>query len=255
VALKKKYSLRGVFFADDEPTWDKDWMARFSKELIQRQVKVKWICPSRVDTLDRDVLKLMKLAGCVGIGFGVETGSQKMLNYYRKGTKVEQVHQIFEMCREEGIIARANIMIGGPYETLEDVQQTISLIEQVKPDLIALSVTTPIVGTDMFQDAEDEDLLRKVDLSGYNRFDISTMRRTISDQEISEQIKIVVSKYRRTLLLELLHPIRLLQRRHLLSALLMHWVTMISNPRIILRDISYYLNYQNKERSIIEHTT
>lgn len=255
VHLQDTYKLRGLLFVDDEPTWNNEWMLDFCEEMINRQVKIKWICASRVDTIDQNVIRMMKRAECIGIIFGVETGSQKILNYFRKGTKVEQVRRVFDMCVDEGIIARANIMIGAPNETLEDVQQTISMIENVKPDLIAISVTTPIVGTDLFTVAKNENLLNEIDMSGYNRLNISTMQRTLSDQEIKELIKAAVSTYRKTLIKELLHPSRFIKRRYFLSAILMHWLTMVTNPPGMIRDISYYLNYQNKEKSILEHTT
>jgi len=245
--LKAKYKIRGLSFADDEPTWNREWMIEFCEEMIRRQVKVRWICPSRVDTVDREALKLMRRAGCIQVGFGVETGSQRILDYYRKGTRVEQVPKAFEMCREAGIITRANIMVGAPDETAEDVQETITLIQEVKPDLVATSVTTPIVGSDLFSFAQENQLLRKVPLSAYNRFDIATMKRHLSDEEIRRFIQKIVRVYWRSILMDLATPLGLIRRKPLLHNVLMHWITMISNPVVLARDVLYHLRYARKE--------
>ena len=248
VFLKDRYKVKGLFFADDEPTWAKEWMMAFCEEIKRRKVKIKWICPSRVDTIDREMLTAMKEAGCIQIGFGVESGSRRVLRYYRKGVKPEQIAPVFAMCNQIGIIARANIMIGAPSETGEDVQDTIRLIERIKPDLIAISVTTPIVGTDLFFDAKEKNLLRIESLSGYNRFDIGTMKRELSDLEIKHWIKRMVRTYRREIMKIILNPISLYRRRHLFYHVFVHWFTMLQNPLGLIKDISYYLNYANKER-------
>ncbi|MGB2897144.1 MAG: radical SAM protein, partial [Anaerolineales bacterium] len=246
--LKHQYGIRGLFFADDEPTWNKEWMEAFSQEMIDRKVNIRWICPSRVDTVDLDMLQIMKRAGCIQVGFGVETGSQRVMNYYRKGTRVEQVVHAFELCRQVGIIARANIMIGAPEETAQDVQETIRLIKEIKPDLIAVSVTTPIVGTDLYHHAKLTGLLRKASLSDYDRFYIGTMKRTLSDDEIRGYIREIVAAYRTQIIQDLRNLQGLSRRKHLLIHSALHWITMLANPRMLLHDIIYYLRYDRKEK-------
>jgi len=248
ILLRDKYGAKGFFFADDEPTLDKNWMLALCGEINRRELKVMWICPSRVDTVDLEMLNAMRKAGCIQVGFGVESGSQKILNYYRKGVKVEQIAPAFRMCNQVGVVARANIMIGAPLETEEDVWETIRLLGRIRPDLIAVSVTTPIVGTDLFVDAREKNLLRKNSLSGYNRFDIGTMKRALSDLEIKRMIREIVRVYRRGIMKVILNPINLYRRKHLFYYILVHWFTMIRNPQVLIEDVSYYLNYANKER-------
>ncbi len=246
--LKDQYRIRGLFFADDEPTWNKDWMMAFSQEMIERKVNVRWICPSRVDTIDLDMLKMMRRAGCIQVGFGVETGSQRVMNYYRKGTRIEQVINAFDLCRQAGIIARANFMIGAPEETTEDVEETIQLLKSIKPDLIVTSVTTPIVGTDLFHHAKVTGLLRKASLSDYDRFYIGTMKRILSDDEIREAIQEIVAAYRAQIFADLVNLRGLARRKQLLIHTALHWITMLTNPIMLFRDVSYYLRYDRKEK-------
>ena len=248
VHLKEKYSLKGLFFADDEPTWGKKWMLELCEEICKRQVEIAWICASRVDTVDLELLSAMKRAGCIGVGFGVESGSQKVLNYYRKGVRVAQIAPAFELCEQVGIVARANIMIGAPFETKQDVQETIQMLEKVRPDLIAISATTPTVGTDLFADASEKHLLRKESLSGYDRLNIDTMKRELSDLEIKQMIGDIVRVYKRGIMKIVINPLDLYRRKHFFYHVFMHWFTMIRNPSVLMKDISYYLNYAKKER-------
>jgi len=229
IALKNEYHLKGIYFADDEPTWEREWMLELCEEIVRRKVEIAWICASRVDTVDLELLRTMKKAGCIQIGFGVESGSQKILNYYRKGLKKERIAPAFRMCQEVGIIARANIMIGAPHETTADVQETISLLRKIKPDLIAVSVTTPIPGTDLFTDANEKGILRKGVLGVYDRFYIDTMKRALSDSEIKKLIRKIVRAYLYEIAVLLLNPFELYKRRHLFYRILVHWGTLRSD--------------------------
>jgi hypothetical protein len=140
-----------------------------------------------------------------------------------------------------------NIMIGAPTETKQEVQETIQMLEKVRPDLIAVSVTTPTIGSDLFTDATAQGLLRKESLSEYNRFDISTMKRVLSDDEIRLLIKETVRTYMVGIAKTILNPVHLYQRRYLFYHVLMHWLTMIKNPLGLVRDVAYYLRYARKE--------
>ncbi len=247
--LKREYNLKGLYFADDEPTWNRDWMMSLCEEINRRGLKIVWTCASRVDTVDIQLLETMKRAGCIQIGFGVESGSQRVLNYYRKGIKVEQVAPAFHACNKIGIMARANIMIGAPSETREDIQGTIQLLRQIRPDLIAVSVTTPTVGSDLFNDAKEKNLLRKESLSAYDRSDVQTMKRELSDQEIKQIIKEIVAVYILGIMRLVFNPRALYRKRGLFYYTFIHWLTMMKNPRALWEDISYYLNYAGKEKA------
>ena len=248
VLLQRKYKVRGIFFADDEPTWARDWMLALCDEIQRRGLKVKWICASRVDTIDREMLLAMKAAGCIQVGFGVESGSQAILNYYRKGVKVARIHEAFTLCKEVGIIARMNVMIGAPIDTTATVNETIALIRKVRPDFISVAPTTPTVGTDLFFDARQRNMLRKESLSEYDRRDISTMQRTLSDQEMKLAIKKVVKTYQRGILATALSPVQFWKRKYLFYHIMVHWLTMLRNPGLLVRDVLYYFRYAQKEQ-------
>ena len=92
----------------------------------------------------------MKESGLSHISFGVESGSQKILNYYRKGTTIEQAVKAFNLCKKLGIETFAYFMIGAPVETREDLEMTYKLIKRIKPGGLEVYTTTPYPGNDLY---------------------------------------------------------------------------------------------------------
>lgn len=156
-ALISRYGNRQISFKDDTLTVNKtDWFERLGVLLHRRRHHVSWQCSSRVDTVDIHKLKAMKKAGCRQIFFGIESGSQKILDYYHKDITVEQIVEAFELCRKTGIRACASVMLGAPSETRIDLEKTYRLIKTIKPFNWHIHSTTPICGTFLYDRAKAE---------------------------------------------------------------------------------------------------
>jgi radical SAM superfamily enzyme YgiQ (UPF0313 family) len=93
------------------------------------------------------MLEDMKRAGCVEVGIGVESGSQKVLDAVCKGTTVEQNSRLVQWCREVGIVSNAFVMIGLPGETRETVEATRRWMEENRPDKFGYNIFSPYIGT------------------------------------------------------------------------------------------------------------
>jgi anaerobic magnesium-protoporphyrin IX monomethyl ester cyclase len=145
-ALRNTNSLR-IFFKDDTITMHPvKWFEEYRDLLRDAGIAVEWHCNSRVDTVTRDKVRVMKESGCHCISFGVESGSQKILDFYEKGTTPEQAISAFKWCHEFGVEATANLMIGFPLETQEDLRLTYELLKKLKPDDIIVYFSTAIPG-------------------------------------------------------------------------------------------------------------
>lgn len=137
-------------FCDEMFTLDKRRVYKICEEIKRRRIDLHWDCQTRVDKISKETLVNMKKAGCQLIGFGVESGSQKLLNAMRKGTTVEQNEKAIKMCKQVGVPVAASFMIGYPGETPETFNQTFAFIHKVKPDIVYLCVATPFPGTDFY---------------------------------------------------------------------------------------------------------
>ena len=160
--VTEQIGKRLIQFRDDTVTiGGLEWFTEFNR-LIKASVPggISFQCSSRVDQVTDENLKLMKKAGCVQIFFGVESGSQKILDFYRKGTTPAQAVEAFRLCKKHKIQAVAAIMLGAPEETLEDVKLTYELVKKIKPDNWIVYTTTPFPGNYLYEYARENNLLR-----------------------------------------------------------------------------------------------
>lgn len=168
--LKKKYKIRSVIFWDDTFTTNKKWLVEFCEQLTEEKLNITWWCYARVNTVDKEILKKMKKAGCRMICFGIESGSQRILKeILHKGISVEESRNAISLCKEMGILANANVMIGSPTETIEEVRLTDKLLTESKPEIIWAAVTSPLPGTILGDDVKRKGLILSENWSEYIR--------------------------------------------------------------------------------------
>jgi len=132
--LIDNYGTKALNFREDLFTADKKHVMNICDELIKRNLDLSWFCESRVDTVNKELLKKMKSAGCKAIWFGCESGSQKILDYLNKDITTSQIENTFRWCREIGITTGAAFIVGTPGETKEDVYKTLKLAKKIRPD-------------------------------------------------------------------------------------------------------------------------
>lgn len=154
--LNRTYGYDSFQFYDDIFTTDRLRVLRLCESLLKKNKKYKWMCYTRTDRVDLELLKLMKKAGCYMISFGVESGDQVLLDKIRKKLVVEANHKGIEECAKAGINGVGTFMLGLPGETH---QQTINTIEFARKSKLAYSIfgiTEPYPGTEMWGDALKE---------------------------------------------------------------------------------------------------
>jgi len=156
----RKTSALPVFFKDDTITLHPvSWFEEFRELLVKSGLRLKWHCATRVDTVSRAKLAVMAESGCHCISYGVESGSQRILDFYRKGTTPEQAISAFRWSREFGIEATAMLMIGCPEEREEDLEATYSHLKKLRPDDIVVYFSTAIPGREIHEWARKEGYL------------------------------------------------------------------------------------------------
>jgi radical SAM superfamily enzyme YgiQ (UPF0313 family) len=153
--LKQRYNPDIMWLSDDVLTINKKWTHEFIREVKARNAQHPYECLSRVDLVDRDILKGLRETGCFRIWYGAESGSQKVLDSMLKGTTVAQVREAARITREVGIQAGFFILLGYPEETTADIQLTIDFLKDTKPDVVGTSIAFPIKGTEFYKRVED----------------------------------------------------------------------------------------------------
>ena len=149
--LYEKYKVNNVFFEEDLFTLNKKRVLDLCN-IIERELPGKhWSAQARVDTVDYEMLKKMKEAGCTDLMFGVESGSQRLLDYLGKGITVKQVEKAFQWLNRVGISGGMYLIVGIPGENQQDIDKTKNLILRSRPEAINVSFLTPIPGTEIFK--------------------------------------------------------------------------------------------------------
>lgn len=157
---QKKYNIGYVSFKDGTFTFNHSWVKEICEEIIKRNLKIGFCINSRVNTLNEEILKIMKQAGCKTIGFGVESGSQKILDVMEKGTTVEQIRKAFKLVNKMKFFTVAAFMIGNPGDTKETMDKTLQLAMEIKPTAVAFSPLTAFPGTGIYFDGIKDGTLK-----------------------------------------------------------------------------------------------
>jgi radical SAM superfamily enzyme YgiQ (UPF0313 family) len=147
--LHRKYGVTGIFFMDDTFVLDRERVLAICDRLIQEGLNIIWAASGRVNLMDREMLEKMRAAGCRAILYGIESGSQKILNEMRKGVTVEQARQAVLNTWQAGILPVGYLMIGMFGETSQTVEETIRFCNET--GLISgFSYATPFPGTELY---------------------------------------------------------------------------------------------------------
>jgi radical SAM superfamily enzyme YgiQ (UPF0313 family) len=148
--LKYDFGADHLWFADDIFGLRPKWVRELAIEVERLDAAIPFKMQSRVDLMTADNVRSLRRAGCTEVWMGVESGSQKILDAMDKGTRVDQIAKARENLRHEGIRACYFLQFGYPGETWRDIQNTIKLVRDTRPDDIGVSVSYPLPGTKFF---------------------------------------------------------------------------------------------------------
>jgi len=166
--LRNVHGAEAFSFYDDMLTYDKRRVYEICDGIKSRKLDLPWDCQSRVDTVSREMVFKMKEAGCQELFYGVETGSQQILDTMGKKTSIEQNEKAIKWAKEAGIFVAISVVIGYPGETRHSIKQTLDFIRRVKPDDAFLCVATPSPGSELANIIRKKGWKMSSDLSLYD---------------------------------------------------------------------------------------
>lgn len=162
--LKENYDIRLLAFRDDIFGIDKKWVKEFS-EKYSKEVRLPFHCNVRPELVTQDFCLDLKRAGCATLNIGIETGSEKLRkNILRRLHSNETIIKAFDIAKKAGLVTYSYNMVGLPYETDSDVQETIDLNQQVGPDFLQISIFQPYPGTTLRDICKKEGWLTEKDI-------------------------------------------------------------------------------------------
>jgi anaerobic magnesium-protoporphyrin IX monomethyl ester cyclase len=192
----KKYDVRNFAFYADTFTLNKKVVLELCDRIKEEGLKINWVCNSRVDTLDEELVKKMKEAGCILITFGIESGNQYVLNKAKKGINLKKVKETFALTKRYGILRIANFIFGLEGDTKKTIEETIKFSLEIDPDFVYYFVATPYPGTEFYDYVKANSLLLSDDWKSYGQMD-SAVIKTVDNLGPEDLARYVKKAYRK----------------------------------------------------------
>jgi anaerobic magnesium-protoporphyrin IX monomethyl ester cyclase len=169
--LNERYGASQFTFYDDAFTVSQSRTEKICEEIQNRGLKLEWDCETRVDMVTKDLLQKMKKAGCLAVWFGVESGTQNVIDKMGKSIRIAQTRRAFKWANEVGLMTVASVILGFPSETKESAWETVKFVEELNPSDVGYYVATPYPGTPMYDYVKEMGWLRTDD---FNKYDTAT---------------------------------------------------------------------------------
>lgn len=154
--VKKRFQPDHVWFADDIFSLSQQWTREFAAEVEALGAQIPFKMQSRCDLMNRQTVAALRRAGCEEVWMGVESGSQSILDAMDKGTRVSHVYEARANLRRHGIRACYFLQFGYPGETWTEIEQTVALVRETRPDDVGVSVSYPLPGTAFHRMVSDQ---------------------------------------------------------------------------------------------------
>lgn len=187
--LYRLYKIRDFFFVDDLFTVSKIWLEGFRDALKASGLsgKVRFSINSRVDLIDAEIIQLLKSINTYYLLLGLESGSQLMLDICKKGTTVQQGVSAVKLARLQGIRIHTYILLGLPGETTATLHATEKMLDELRPDTVHISIATPFIGTELYDQCNGEGNLQGGSYAGHDYYlDESAGNRPIAGLDYKE---------------------------------------------------------------------
>lgn len=167
--VKTKFGISDFLFWAESFTLKRDWTLAVADALLAAGLQVKWVCNSRGDQVDEELLRQLKAAGCWMIGFGLESGAQKILDLMGKKTTVEQHRRAVLAAKAAGLMVTAHMVLGYPGETEATIKETIAFVQSLPLDYVQFYCAVPFPGSALYLRAKAEGWINTNDWSRFEQ--------------------------------------------------------------------------------------
>jgi anaerobic magnesium-protoporphyrin IX monomethyl ester cyclase len=161
--LQNKYGTKGIYFINDNFTLRRKQTLELCDLMVREKLDLEWVCDTRVDLVDQELLVAMKRSGCKTIWFGVESGSEKVLKRIGRDTKLQQIENAFKLCRKNNIKTACSFMLGVPDETLKDMEESLKFAKKLNPDWCIFNVFIANPDSKLYQEVLESKKYEQLD--------------------------------------------------------------------------------------------
>lgn len=267
--LYNTYSIREVAFLDDSASVDRKRWESICDEIIRRKIDIKWTTPNGIAhwTLNKDILRKMKKAGCYRVTFGIESGHPATRKFLGKPYSLAQAKELIQYANRIGIWTICTNIIGFPYETMESIRETMRFSKECDTDFATFYLLIPQPTSDVYQVFKKEGLLNFDKFFDSEEFDekefekLNSVLNEIGSDTLyfkKEDLNKLQKLAYRTFLVHriwsyLLNPLKLIRKvrsaedaRYILRLIKMGWGIFVRTLNPLNRKTSDYLYSKSK---------
>lgn len=147
-----RYSIKRFFFKGDSFTFDRLWVMELCRLIADKGLNIRWLTNSRVDNLDEELILSMKKAGCEGLALGVESSSDITNKRAGKSISRQQTEKAVRLCEKAGMRLMAMYIIGWPWESRQDIYDTLRLAKRLNTAVAEFNFFVPFPGTPLYDE-------------------------------------------------------------------------------------------------------
>ncbi|HLD11208.1 MAG TPA: radical SAM protein [Candidatus Nanoarchaeia archaeon] len=193
------YKIREIDIFDSSFTVKKDRVLDICKELISNKIDISWSIRSRVDCIDKEMLKELKKAGCMRVYYGIESGVPRILETLRKETNIQRIEETIKETKMAGINTFGYFMLGCPGDTTETIKKTIEFAKKLKLDYAQFSKVSPLPGTELYdkllKPKLKEDYWSKYILNKNYEYNLPRPDCNLSEEEIQKLVETAYKEF------------------------------------------------------------
>jgi len=186
--LAEEYGIRSIVINDDNFVVFRKRLKELCERLLQEPLGLTWSCFSRVDNVTSEVLQLMKKAGCTDVAYGIESGSQRLLDECKKGITLKQAEEAVKWSKDAGLKVTGYFIIGFLGETRATMEETIAFAKKLPLDDFLLSYMVPYPGCELYQKAHELGEFNE-DWANMNQWEINFIPRGLTREEMESYFK------------------------------------------------------------------
>lgn len=190
LSILSDMGIRNVEFMDDTFNVNRKRVMEISDKIRREGIDISWVASSRVDTFNAEAAEDMRKAGCHSVYFGIESGSQHILDFIGKNITIEKAEKAVKKAKELGFRVIGSFVIGFHHEKPEDMKKTIKFARKLPLDFAQFTIATPYPGTKLFEIASRLRLLLTKDWRRYTTLE-PVMRNIHVD---AKSIQVMLSK-------------------------------------------------------------
>lgn len=192
--------IEEIFVVDDAFSLNIKRAKNICRLIINENLDFDWYINTRVDAVDEELLRLLKKAGCKQINYGIESGSQRIINNLNKGIDLQEAEEAIRKTKEAEIDVLCYFMIGSPGETIKDIKKTKEFIKRSDPDFVRFSLTTIEPCTQLYQMALDRGILDQDVWSEFatkptKNFEVPIWNENFTKEELNEMLISISKKH------------------------------------------------------------